>query len=421
MHRRLFVMPVFVALISCAPSVEGTPPTEPNTNGGQGGQNVATGQGGQTQTVGGQAGAASGGSGGSTQGGGAAGSGGVAMPNTGGAAGSVSVTGPKDTRAVVRASVSGYVLQVERKGADGKTATAPFDMRGICWSPAVKGGGQPNDAAFAEWTDKDFALMEGANINTVKSYGVLSRQVLDKMLAHGIVAVVTVLVRAGDNYAAAVNAIKDHPAVLMWLVGNEWNYNNLYGSCNGDGCYDVINNAAKEIKRLDPNHPVATSFAPRGEIPTADDLKRLNAIDVWGLNIYSQPGFFGRFSAWKALGEETGIKKPFFMSEYGLDAFDEKQGRENQPGHAQGLRVQTAEIRAQLSARNTNLPCIGGTPFEWSDEWWKSGAPGSQDRGGFPNIGVAMDQFANEEWWGVVDIDRKPRTAYGVLRDLYGR
>jgi hypothetical protein len=109
------------------------------------------------------------------------------------------------------------------------------------------------------------------------------------------------------------------------------------------------------------------------------------------------------------------------MSEYGADSYDNRAGRPDEGAQAAALGRQTGELRGQLSARNPALPCLGGTPFEWSDEWWKFGDWGVQDRGGFPNGGVAPDGFANEDWWGIVDIDRRPRAAYGVLQAAYGK
>ena len=311
---------------------------------------------------------------------------------------------------------------VTRRNPDGTMAPpAPYDIRGISWSPADRGDGQPQASAFTDAADRDLPLMRDANINTIKTYGPVEKVVLDKMLAHGILAIITLVVRGNEDYAGNVMALRAHPAVLMWVVGNEWNQNQLFGGCSGDGCYTRINEIARAIKALDPNHPVATSFAPRGNVPTDDDLRRLDAIDVWGLNVYSQPGFFNRFSDWRLATQRTGIRKPFFMSEYGADAYDNRTGRPDEAAQAAALRQQTAEIRGQLSARNPAFPCLGGTPFEWNDEWWKFGSWTVQDRGGFANVGVAPDGYANEDWWGVVDIDRRPRAAYQALREQYAR
>lgn len=332
-------------------------------------------------------------------------------------------TPPVDTgRGLASVEVSGYQLLVRWQGPGGTVSEpTPFDIRGISWSPAQKGAGLPGPGDYLQAAGRDLPLMQQANINVVKTYVPVDRALLDRLLDHGMVAIVTVLPRAGDPVAPVVEKLRDHPALLMWLVGNEWNYNNLYGSCAPDACYDLVNQTARQIKALDPKHPVATSFAPKGELPSESDLRRLDAIDVWGLNVYSQPGFFNRFVNWRVLGLRSGIKKPFFMSEYGTDAFDQKTGRPNEAGQAEALRRQTAEIRAQLSSRNPGLPCLGGTPFEWNDEWWKHGNPGAQDSGGFANPGVAVDEFANEEWWGIVDVERRPRMAYQVLKELYAQ
>jgi hypothetical protein len=319
-------------------------------------------------------------------------------------------------------AVSDYQLMVRPRAADGSAgAPVPFDIRGISWSPAARGAGKPDGTAYLAAADRDLPLMHAAGINVVKSYGPLPRAVLDKLLANDIAAIVTVLGTADEDIEAPTKALRDHPALLMWIIGNEWNLNRLFDTCAIDACYAKVTDAARRIKELDPNHAVATSFAPLDEIPTDADLRRLSGIDVWGLNVYSQPGFFNRFASWRLAGPRTGIKKPIFLSEYGADAYDNRGGHPDEAAQAAALRRQTQEIRAQLSARNPAFPLLGGTPFEWNDEWWKRGNPGVHDLGGFVHDGVAPDGFANEEWWGVVNVDRQPRAAYQVLKELYAR
>jgi hypothetical protein len=59
-----------------------------------------------------------------------------------------------------------------------------------------------------------------------------------------------------DRAKAAVVAYKDHPAVLSWMIGNELNYD-----YKNPAVYDAVNDIAKMIHQIDPNHPVTTTIA----------------------------------------------------------------------------------------------------------------------------------------------------------------
>ena len=39
---------------------------------------------------------------------------------------------------------------------------------------------------------------------------------------------------------ATVSYFKNHPGILGWMVGNEFNYNNLYGAANFDSAISIV-------------------------------------------------------------------------------------------------------------------------------------------------------------------------------------
>merc|ERR1719359_1502980 len=81
-----------------------------------------------------------------------------------------------------------------------------------------------------------------------------------------------------------VQKTKDHPAILMWVIGNEWNYNGLYAGLSKEQSIDKINAVARLVKETDSTHPVSSIY---GHMPSGYTIGRMPDIDIWGLNIYS--------------------------------------------------------------------------------------------------------------------------------------
>ncbi len=115
--------------------------------------------------------------------------------------------------------------------------------------------------------------------------------------------------RQRDDLRAAVRKHKDHPALLIWSLGNE-----MEGP-SGDGSdpaiYKELNHLAAIIKEEDPNHPVMTVIA--GAIPTKirNVQEHYPLIDILGVNAYASAPGVGQ-----ALREQ-GWDKPFMLTEFG--------------------------------------------------------------------------------------------------------
>lgn len=291
----------------------------------------------------------------------------------------------------------------------------PVHLRGVDWNPVPQGGTHPADLAYAQFATQDIALMQAAGINTVRTYEPLTdTNVLDAMADAGIFVINTVFPYGGNpasSVDAPVAAVKDHPAILMWVIGNEWNYNGLYVSLSQADSIQLINEVIGHIKAIDTSHPIATVY---GELPDTSVLGQLEGIDVWGLNVYSGLSFGDRFTQWAALSN-----KPMFFGEYGADAWNAESGYDPD-SQATATRALTQELLDNSVLQGG--VCSGGTVFEFADEWWKDseGSPNEQDVGGIaPGGGPYPDSTFNEEYWGIVTIDRTPRPAYDVLKELY--
>ncbi len=113
------------------------------------------------------------------------------------------------------------------------------------------------------------------------------------------------------QYEAAKKAIlryKDHPAVLMWGIGNE-----MEGYEKGDNAaiWSAINNIAAMAHKLDPNHPTMTVVAEIGGDRVKNIHRLCPEIDVVGINSY------GGGASIPMRYKQAGGTKPYVITEFG--------------------------------------------------------------------------------------------------------
>ena len=272
-----------------------------------------------------------------------------------------------------------------------------YRINGICYARG-EGNGENSGYTFND----DIPLLVDANINTIRTYAAITNSAELNAFANAGIKVIMMLNE--NSYTWYVNQYKNHPAILMWEFGNEFNYHPEWFGNNIQNWYNVLENCASTVKSIDPNHPVSTGH---GEVPNAQALNSCPSVDVWGMNVYR---WLSPDSAIDELAAQT--DKAMYISEAGADSFNSNSNSENQAQQAQAT-----EIILNAIIEKSDL-CVGVTLFEFCDEWWKAGNPNQQDIGGFANA-IPYDNYANEEYWGIVTRDREPKQSYYVVKDIY--
>lgn len=185
-------------------------------------------------------------------------------------------------------------------------------------------GGEPYliRGAGGDSSLEELALAGGNSIRTWGTEG--AGEILDR--AHALGLTVTVGIWLGherhgfdyrdksqvekqlQNARDAVLKYRDHPALLLWGIGNE-----MEGFESGDDpvIWDAVNDVAAMVKELDPNHPTMTVTAEAGGGRIESVHANSPAIDIHGINSYG-----GASSVAERL-REGGATKPYVITEFG--------------------------------------------------------------------------------------------------------
>jgi len=267
-----------------------------------------------------------------------------------------------------------------------------FLVRGVAYgtfAPRADGHQFPE----ADQVRRDFDLMRAAGINTVRTYLVPPRDVLDLAADTGLRVMAGVswpqhvaflddrslrraIIRAiGEQ----VRSIANHPAVLLTAIGNEipagvvrW-----HGRRNVEAflraAFDEARDAAPEMLFTYVNFP-----------PT--EFLELPFLDVHSFNVYLHDEAAMR--AYVARLHHIAGNRPLLLAECGADS-----QRETLNGQA---RIASMQARVAFGEG-----ACGAIIFSWTDDWWRAGA------------------FIEDWSFGLVDRDRRPKPASAAVSDVF--
>jgi beta-galactosidase len=354
----------------------------------------------------------------------------------------------------------------------------PYIVKGVCYNPVPIGQNHEYDW----WSDPnkpwivDGNLMQKMGINTVRIYQPSANPektrtvIRDLFDNYGIRVILGHWLgfweypcpfyddskfqeRIKKEVLEMVRLYKDEPGLLLWILGNENNYScmgtvNPWSSEEIDKerdpqkqkimraiiYYSYVNELARQMRQIDPRHPIALG---NGELVGLDIANLVCPdIDLVACIIYRGKTFGNLFNSLKAT-----FDRPVILSEFGADSYDAYLGKENQSMQAFFLESQWSQIYDNLAGNKKGAGnCLGGTIFEWTDEWWKHNPDDPQgwsvhDTGaGWSNgsyyfdIRAANNMNMNEEWFGIVALSpelenginkRIPKKAYYVIREFW--
>jgi len=221
-----------------------------------------------------------------------------------------------------------------------------------------------------------------------------------------------------------VMEFKDEPYILMWILGNENNYG---VASNADkkpeAYYKFVNEVAKMIKSIDPNHPVAIC---NGDTLFVDKFGQYAPdVDAYGANVYRGDYGFGSF--WDEVKEHA--DKPTFITEYGAPSYggvamSYQEAQQAQSDYHKGNWLDILYNSAGYKDGDGNS--VGGMAFEWLDEWWKDYSPAFHDIKA-DAIGPFPGGYYFEEWFGIFGQGdgsqspylREPRKVYYTYKELW--
>ena len=264
-----------------------------------------------------------------------------------------------------------------------------FLVRGVTYG-TFRPGADDVELPPPAQVEQDLRAMAEHGINTVRTYTVPPRWMLDVAADHGLRVLVGVpaeryvgllaepggIERVEQLVSDAVRGCIGHPAVLAYSVGNELPASLVrwYGRRRIERYIERLVIAAR---RADPGALVTYVNYPSTE------YLELPFLDLVCFNVYLESET--NLRAYLARLQNLANDRPLLMAELGLDSL--RNGEQRQ---AQSLESQ---LRTTFAAG-----CAGAFVYAWTDEWHRSG------------------EDVHDWAFGLTTVDRQPKPALDAVR-----
>ena len=220
-----------------------------------------------------------------------------------------------------------------------------------------------------------FDLLVNSGANSIRIWSTNNSSLLDSAHQYGLTVTLGLHVRPersgmdyNNEYAVKgqieklkneVLKYKDHPALLVWGIGNEVDlkYSNFK-------VWETIEILAKFIKEVDPNHPTMTVIAGVDPSKAYYIKKYCPSVDILGLNVY------GSIENAGANLRKFNWDKPYIVTEWGVNGpFEAKttswKAKVEPPN---GFKADQRLRRYQELIVQDKERCLGSYCFLWGQK-----------------------------------------------------
>lgn len=294
-------------------------------------------------------------------------------------------------------------------------------LKGISYSPWRPGtgphdrSGYPGEAELRE----DLDLIRHTGANTILAYDPTD-ELVDLAHEYGLFLIHTFHIEwprlpqgevelISREITARVAELKDKPAIIAWMIGNEVK-EEVLDKMGPAAVGEALGDLRTAVRKVDSGRPVC-----HGTLALHRTLGLDDEMDLVSYNIYPFYPTEVAINGYEAFIREEILPlangRPVLVTEFGVNSLEASEERQ-------------AEVLKQCWEGLRAVGCQGGMVFAFADEWWKNyenpiREPNWWRRSHAPDDHLRHDRDP-EEYYGIVHSDRKPKPAYETVRAMFG-